>query len=258
MKFFKKVWGLFKERLGNIFIHPQYLTLKFRKKEIEFLTKYIKGITIDIGSGSQWYKDAVIKKTNSYISLDYPPTSKLYEETYGKKPHIYGDARKLCIKSSAIDTVLFLDVIEHIDDPEAALREINRILKDEGIFCFSVPFLYPLHDIPYDYRRWTVFGIQDMMKKNNFQIIEYVKRGNFGTIWGIFFNLNLMYIIQKIIGYKFFFKWILLLFLFPLIFIFSILMNILALILEKTVSSDRFTLGYTVVAKKNVCKNYGD
>lgn len=250
MSSIRRIWGFLKEKMGYSFFHPQYLTLRFRKDEINFLKKHIKGVTLDIGSGSQWYKNDIMEKIDKYIALDYPPTSKLYEETYGKKPHIYGNVMRLGIKDSSIDSVLFLDVIEHVDNPEEALKEIYRILKKEGVLCFSAPFLYPIHDTPYDYKRWTIFGIESMLSKNNFEIVEYVKKGNFWTVWGIFLNLRQLYVLQDLIEIKSHFKWILILFFIPFVFIFSLTINLISSILEKIDHSQRFTLGYTVIAKK--------
>ena len=59
--------------------------------------------------------------------------------------------KKLPIATNSIDSVLFLDVLEHLQNPDQALNEIFRVLKSNGVLILQVPFLYPIHDAAYDY-----------------------------------------------------------------------------------------------------------
>lgn len=50
-----------------------------------------------------------------------------------------GDVQNLPFKPDSFDFIVSLDVLEHVDDPITALQEINRVLKDDGVFLVSVP-----------------------------------------------------------------------------------------------------------------------
>lgn len=49
------------------------------------------------------------------------------------------------ISDGAAGCIITLSVLEHIRQPERALREINRVLRPNGVFVASVPFLWPYH-----------------------------------------------------------------------------------------------------------------
>lgn len=52
-------------------------------------------------------------------------------------------ALALPFADNSFDKVICSEVLEHIDDYQAALREIGRVLKPGGLFCASVPRRWP-------------------------------------------------------------------------------------------------------------------
>ena len=55
-----------------------------------------------------------ITRNQGYIGLDYYQTA---TQWYKTKPHVYADAQNLPFADNSIDTVLFLDVMEHLQLP---------------------------------------------------------------------------------------------------------------------------------------------
>jgi SAM-dependent methyltransferase len=92
-----------------------------------------------------------------YITLDYLSTA---TEWYGTRPDLYGDAQSLPVQDNLLDHALLLDVLEHLPDPHRSLAELHRVLKPGGSLTIQVPFLYPLHDEPLDFHRWTRHGLR--------------------------------------------------------------------------------------------------
>ena len=62
---------------------------------------------------------------------------------------VCGNAYQLPIQSSAFDSVMMIDVVEHLEKPEVALKEVIRVLKDNGVLFLQTPN-YPIKRI-YDW-----------------------------------------------------------------------------------------------------------
>lgn len=99
----------------------------------------------------------------SYFCLDIYPNSGL---------SVVGDIQNLPLKSESVDGVICHSVLEHVFEPQIAVREIYRVLKPGGLGFFQVPFLYPYHGSGggKDCYRFTKDGLFYM-----FQDFEYMK-----------------------------------------------------------------------------------
>lgn len=78
----------------------------------------------------------------------------------------------LPLASAQFDTLIVSDVLEHIANPEITWAEMTRILKPGGRILLSVPFLYKIHEAPYDYHRYTEFALRKFAEKNNLRVHE--------------------------------------------------------------------------------------
>jgi SAM-dependent methyltransferase len=143
------------ERLKRTPLHPQWL-VETRAETARWLAPQLRGTVLDIGCGDRWL-ETLITADSRYIGLDSVHTG---TELYGARPALYADATRLPIADASIDRVALLDVLEHLEHPQAALREIARVLKPGGSLLVSVPFLYPVHDAPFDFQRPTEHGLK--------------------------------------------------------------------------------------------------
>jgi SAM-dependent methyltransferase len=136
-------------------LHPQWLVLRCDALQRRWVRTSARGLVLDIGSADgrarEWLENC------EYIALDYPTTA---VHMYGTRPDVFADGAKLPFLDATFDTVLLLEVLEHVADAPAVLDEIARVLKPGGRLLLSVPFLYPLHDAPHDYRRYTAPGLE--------------------------------------------------------------------------------------------------
>ncbi|MEM7283506.1 MAG: methyltransferase domain-containing protein [Pseudomonadota bacterium] len=148
-------------------IHPQWL-LGSPEKMACWVKENCKGQVLDIGAADRWIEkhlDASVQ----YIALDYPATG---QNLYQAQPDLFGNASCLPFQDGSVDTVILLEVLEHLEEPRRALEEIQRVLKPGGTLLLSLPFLYPLHDAPYDFQRYTAFGLQRELEESGFIIEE--------------------------------------------------------------------------------------
>lgn len=148
-------------------LHPQWLTLR-RDTRLKDAAKYACGHVLDIGCADRRIT-SLLPPSCRYHGIDYPDTS---TRIYRTRPDVYGDARALPHPDSTFDTVLLLEVLEHVPDPELALAECARVLVDGGRLVLSMPFLYPVHDAPFDFQRYTIHALRRHLSHTNFELLE--------------------------------------------------------------------------------------
>lgn len=154
-------------------IHPQWMVYRRSNKDRREIGKACHGLVLDIGCADQ-IMSKYLEGGQTYIGLDYYNTATNW---YGTKPHIFGDAQALSIASSAIDTVLLLDVLEHLPRPDRCMKEIYRVIRPGGKLVVQIPFLYPIHDKPLDYQRWTKYGFLKIAEEHGYEVKEITHLG---------------------------------------------------------------------------------
>jgi SAM-dependent methyltransferase len=97
-----------------------------------------------------------------------------------------GDAQNMSgvIASGKFDTVLLLDVLEHVPDPAKVLSEIYRVLRPGGTLILSVPHLSRLHEEPYDFYRFTKYGLTHLLEVAAFRQIVVNQCGGIFSFLG--------------------------------------------------------------------------
>lgn len=137
---------------------------------------------LDIGGGFKFQKGLSkykkLFKDSNYRTLDI-------EEKYN--PDIIGDIINIPLKDKSIDAIICKAVLEHVPEPQKAVKEIYRVLKKEGKCFIYVPFLYPYHahqGVYKDYYRYTEDGIRYLFR--DFKSIEICPvRGNLETVFNL-------------------------------------------------------------------------
>ncbi len=99
------------------------------------------------------------------------------------------DVRRLPFQTDSVDIVTAMDIIEHIDDDKAALREIARVLKPGGVLLATVPAFESLwsdHDVAlHHHRRYTSHGFRDVAQRAGLAVekLSYTVSTLFPIIW---------------------------------------------------------------------------
>ncbi len=140
-----------------------------RKKLSRFLEKYATDKPVlDIGSGGSLYGNFFPNR----LTLDIDPE---------RNPEILADAHNLPFRDEEFEIILCTEVLEHTRNPQIVINEMYRVLKRGGTVVLSTRFVYPIHDAPNDYWRFTSFGLKRLFK--NWNIIELVaETRNFSSI----------------------------------------------------------------------------
>jgi SAM-dependent methyltransferase len=170
------------------------------------LSVHYKGTLYDLGCGSAPYKEFFLQYAKKYIGVDWA------ESLHDTKADVAADLNEpLQIESEVADTVVSLSVMEHLCEPQTMLNEAYRILKRGGVMILHVPWQWWMHEEPYDYFRYTPYGLSYLMKKAGFSNITIHPEGGFFTMWIMKTN----YFSLRLIRGPRFLRWILLAMLIP-------------------------------------------
>lgn len=131
----------------------------------ELAPVYLKGRLLDVGAGSSKYKDIFEPHIKEYVACDS-----------FEAPHIdkVVDAHDLPYKDGEFDTVVCTMVLEHVQRPWVVAAELQRVLKSGGCCIVGAPFMFPYHQDPEDYFRFSTAGMASL-----FDQCDIVK------VWGV-------------------------------------------------------------------------
>lgn len=122
------------------------------------------------------YKKYILEKSNvvEYIGLDIEMAIEYNKEI---RPDVKWDGIKMPFNENEFDTLLMIEVLEHVPDPTITLKESHRVLKENGVLFFTVPFLWPFHEIPNDHYRYTPFSLKRIFEISGFDHTEIYATG---------------------------------------------------------------------------------
>jgi SAM-dependent methyltransferase len=126
------------------------------------------GKLLDVGAGSSPYEDLIMAGGNvsEYIKLDFASSD--YHQ--GHNLDLTWDGKAIPLDAGSIDTVFMTEVLEHVHKPGELLREVRRVLKPGGILFLTVPFTWPMHELPYDYHRFTPIALRAYLEEAGFDV----------------------------------------------------------------------------------------
>jgi SAM-dependent methyltransferase len=193
--------GLIPERAGWLMrlnawrkrspFNPYWIELRWLRRVTERLAPHAHGRMLDLGCGERPYESAFAPHVERCFGLEYPPVAdNLHPEIWGKIERIrgivdvWGDGTRLPFRDRSFDTVLALEVLEHVGEPDRCVAEISRVLAPGGTLLLTVPLVAPLHQWPFDYWRYTTRGIEALLARHGFEIERVEARGNFATATG--------------------------------------------------------------------------
>ncbi len=142
-----------------------------------------EALVLDAGSGNAPYKS--LFQHAQYESADFEKVNKTYA------PHTYVcDLKSIPVEDCRFDFIIFTQVMEHLSEPQLVLAELYRVLKVGGKMIYTGPLFYEEHEQPYDFYRYTQFGLRHLFNSTGFVIerLDWLE-GYFGTVG---YQLNCM------------------------------------------------------------------
>ena len=129
-----------------------------RKPLLDWLdAQDVRGLRVlDVGCGDRPY-DALLAGAAEIVGFDRPGN---------RYADVHGSIDAIPVEDASFDVVLCLQVLEHVPDPAAAVRELRRTVKDGGRALLSTHGVYPFHPNPDDLWRWTHQGLEHLFRAN--------------------------------------------------------------------------------------------
>lgn len=164
---------------------PDYLGSKalsnFLRKAIETELSGKKDLDIvDVGCGQKPFYPFFQPFAKSYIGTDITKDNPLVDRVC--------PVEALDVADESADVVICLSVLEHVNDPGQAVRELRRILRPGGVVFASTHGCFPWHPYPQDHWRWTQTGLP-LLFTNQGRFTSVQLFATRGTMSGIFFLL---------------------------------------------------------------------
>ncbi|MEP4497622.1 MAG: class I SAM-dependent methyltransferase, partial [Ekhidna sp.] len=147
------------------FFFSSYLSRRALYKSLKENSHHVEGVTLDFGCGSKPYES--IFNAEKYIGVDIQSSG--HDHASSKVDDFY-DGNSLPYPDESFNSIFSSEVFEHVSNIDEMILELNRVLKDGGKMLITIPFAIHEHEIPYDFRRFTTFGIENILNKNGFEI----------------------------------------------------------------------------------------
>jgi len=230
----------FRPKFWSIIINPYFIARYNLFKRIKAFSKnynWSNKEILDVGCGIKPY--SILFKNSKYLGIDVEDSGHKNEFKYAD---VYFDGKNIPFSDKSFDLVICTQVIEHSLDYQFLLKEIYRVLKDNGLLLLTTPFVWNEHEIPYDFFRFTQYAHKAVLNDLGFDILKLEPTTKFFATIG---QLISAFIFETIGKYNLFLK------LFTSI-VFCFPIQLMFILLDFILPSKWLTLDYLVIAKKPV------
>ncbi|MFN8144923.1 MAG: class I SAM-dependent methyltransferase [Bacteroidia bacterium] len=178
----------------SVFINANYFIKHGIYKGVARHADKLNGKLLDFGCGQKPYKH--LFNVQEYIGMDIENEAHDHRD---ESIDVFYDGKKIPFANDCFDSVFSAEVFEHVFNLEEMIAEINRVMKKGGLLLVTLPFVWQEHEKPNDFARYSSFGIQHLLKKNNFEIeihersttfTETVTQLRIAYIYSTFFSSN--------------------------------------------------------------------
>jgi len=126
--------------------------------------EYGCGIALDVGAGSLVFANELHRFFSTYVTLDY--------EIRSSKLNVRGDGQNLPFAAGTFDTLISIDVLEHVQNPWQMFKESARVLVPGGVIVLVTPFFFWAHEEPFDFYRVSKYGLVHLCEKNDLELLR--------------------------------------------------------------------------------------
>ena len=129
------------------------------------------GAVLDVGCAEQPFRPLIETSGRRYVGMDVV-------QNRTRSVDVIGTLEDAPAPAVAFPLILCTEVLEHVSDIDAAFAGLRRLAATGGLVAITVPFIFPLHMEPYDFRRLTLHGIARLAGAHRFTIEEEARLGS--------------------------------------------------------------------------------
>lgn len=171
------------------FVNPFFLPRRALAEAISETEHHLVGRLLDVGCGTMPYREDFVH-CEQYVGLEFDTP----ENRAAKHADYFYDGVTFPFENASFDSVICNEVLEHVFNPRQFVGEVQRVLKPGGSLLLTVPFIWDEHEQPYDYGRYSSYGLTHLLESSGFQIVHLKKTCS--GLTGLFALLN-AYIFKK-------------------------------------------------------------
>jgi SAM-dependent methyltransferase len=128
---------------------------------------------LDAGAGNAPYRE--LFEHCSYVSSDWSDSP----HEGAARVDVVASLDALPMDDASFDAVLNTQVLEHVADPARVASELFRVLAPGGRLFMTAPLVWPLHEEPHDFWRFTSHGLRRVLEGAGFRIERLEPRGGY-------------------------------------------------------------------------------
>ncbi len=160
----------FNPDLSGAFVNPFFLARRELWRGIAAASPALSGPLLDVGCGTQPYRE--LFATEIYVGLDIDSRA---HARAGSGRCLLRRRRGSRSATPSSESVLCNQVLEHVFNPHEFLGELGRVLAPGGRLLLTVPFVWDEHEQPYDYARYSSFGLKALLEQHGFRVLQHRK-----------------------------------------------------------------------------------
>jgi SAM-dependent methyltransferase len=130
---------------------------------------------LDAGAGEAPYRE--LFEHCEYVTADWENSP----HESASASDIVGSLEELPIDSASFDAALSTQVLEHVAEPARVLGELNRVIRPGGRLYLTVPLVGELHEEPFDFFRYTPYGLRHLLEAAGFEVESVSPRNGYFT-----------------------------------------------------------------------------
>ena len=165
------------------------------------------GRLLDVGCGDKPYEAIFRPHVTEYVGVEHEGTFGLTSAAEpgpgasGRRgPDVLYSGERLPFPDRSFDTVLNVQVLEHTPRPAELVREMARVLKDDGLLILMAPFQFRLHEEPHDYFRYSPHGLRELCARAGLEITQIEQQGSLWSLMGHKLNSYLAFRVAQMGG----------------------------------------------------------